>query len=122
MTTRWLRTDLTYVRHLAEAGVDGITSVWNKPPAGTLAPDGGKVWLATALGGLVGGLSVLLTRNRNSRHGTAFGVLVGSATGFGGSVAWSSRTLGEAIRRSVVRKVNAVRDQRWLEKNPIDYA
>jgi hypothetical protein len=40
----------------------------------------------------------------------------------GGGVAWSSRGLATDIGRSVLRKVNAVRDEHWLAANPIDYA
>lgn len=120
-TPGWLRSDVTYIRHLAEAGVNGVTSVWNAPRDRTITSDTrNAVWLATVAGGFVGGISALLIRRRKSGYRTAFGVLVGGATGFG--VAWKSRGLTTAIGRNVMRKVNAVRDERWLEKNPIDYA
>ena len=122
-TPRWLESDVTYVRHLAEAGLKGVTAVWNGPGDRTFAPVArNSVWVTTVIGGTVGGLSALLVRRRRSGYDTALGVLVGSAIGFGSAVAWVSRGFTGAIGRSVIQKVNAVRDERWLEKNPIDYA
>ena len=122
-TPQWLRSDFTYIRHLAEAGLDGVTSVWNAPPDRTMASDArNAVWLTAAVCGFVGGVSAFLIGRRKSRYGPALGILIGGATGFGSGVAWKSRGLTTAIGRSVARKVNAVRDERWLEKHPIDYA
>ena len=81
-----------------------------------------SVWVTTAIGGAVGALSVLLGRRRRSGYSTAFGGLVGSAIGFSGGVAWASRDFSGAVARSVIQKVTAARDARWLEKNPINYA
>jgi hypothetical protein len=50
------------------------------------------------------------------------GGLVGSALGFGGGVAWASRGFTGTAARHAIRGVNNVRDARWLERNPIDYA
>ena len=122
-TPRWLESDVTYVRQLAEAGVDGVTAVWNGPGDRRLAPVvRNSVWVSAAIGGTVGALSALLVRRRRSGYGTALGGLVGSAIGFGGGVAWASRGFTGAIGRSVIQKVNGVRDARWLEKHPITYA
>ncbi len=119
---QWVGSDVTYLRHLLEAGVDGVTAVWNGPGGWSFASAARhSVWV-TAMGGTVGGLSTLLVRRRRSGNGTALGVLVGSAIGFGSGVAWASRGFTGSMGRSVLQKVNAVRDQRWLEKNPINYA
>ena len=42
--------------------------------------------------------------------------------GFSGGMAYASRAVIRTAARSSARKVNAVRDARWLEKNPIAYA
>jgi hypothetical protein len=122
-TPQWLRSDATYIRHLAEAGADGITSAWNAPGDRTIPSDErNAILLIAAAGGILGGVSALLIGRRKSGYRTAFGILVGGATGFGSGFAWKSRASPTDIGRSVMRKVNAVRDARWLEKNPIDYA
>jgi hypothetical protein len=122
-TPQWLESDITYVRNLAEAGVNGVSSVWNRPGDRALAPTlRDSVSVGTAIGGAIGILSILLARRRRSGYGTALGGLVGCAIGFGGGVAWASRDFTGAAARSVIHRVNAVREARWLEKNPIDYA
>jgi len=121
-TPQWLESDITYVRNLAEAGVNGVTSVRSEPGDRAFAPVlRSSVWVTTAIGGTIGVLSSLLGRRRRSAYGTALGGLVGSTIGFGGGVAWTSRDFTGAVARSVVQKVNAVRDEHWLEKNPINY-
>jgi hypothetical protein len=121
-TLQWLGSDVSYIRHLAEAARNGVTSVWNAPCERTIAWRARNAGWLTAVGGLLGGIGALLIRRRKSGYRTAFGVLVGGATGYGSSVAWNSRAVTTAIGRNVMRKVNAVRDERWLEKHPIDYA
>jgi hypothetical protein len=122
-TPNWLRPDVSYIRRLAEAGLDGVTSAWNAPCDRTVVSNASNaVWLTAAAGGLVGGISALMMGRRKSGYKTAFGVLVGGATGYGSGLAWKSRVFPTTIGRSVMRRVNAVRDERWLEKNPIDYA
>ena len=122
-TPQWLESDITYARKLAEAGVNGVTSVWNEPGDRAFAPVlRNSVLVTTVIGGMIGALSALLGGRRRSGYGTALGGLVGSAIGFGGGVAWASRDFTGAAARSAIRKVNTVRDARWLEKNPIDYA
>jgi len=121
--TRWLQSDVAYVRQLVEAGMNGVTAGWNGHRNRNLPPDArNSVWATTVIGGLAAGLSVLLDRRRRSGRGTALGIVVGCITGLGGGVAWSSRGLATDIGRSVLRKVNAVRDEHWLAANPIDYA
>lgn len=122
-TPLWLESDITYVRNLAEAGVNGVASIWNAPDDQAVAPVVKKtIWVTTAIGGAIGALSVLLGRRRRSAYSMAFGGLVGSTIGFSGGVAWASRDFTGAVARSVIQKVGTVRDARWLEKNPINYA
>ena len=122
-TPQWIDSDLRYARDLAEAGVHGVSSVWNRSGDRPLPPVlRNSVWVAAAIGATVGALSALLGKHRKSGYRVARGSLVGSAIGFGGGVAWVSRDFTGAVARSVIENVNTVRDARWLEKNPIDYA
>jgi len=122
-SSRWPGFDIAYVRNLAQAGVNGVTSVRDEPGGRGFAPVlKNSVWVTTAIGGAIGALSVLLRRRRRSGYSTAIGGLVGSTIGFSGAVGWASRDFTGAVARSVLQKVNAVRDARWLEKNPINYA
>jgi len=50
-----------------------------------------------------------------------FGFL-GSLIGFASGLAWESRDLTASIAGNALKNIDKVRDERWLEKNPIDYA
>ena len=117
----WSRSDIDYVRHLAAAGVNGVAAVWNTPsrPSPVL---GNSVWITTAVGGTVGALCALLGRRPKSGYQTATSSLLGSTIGFVGACAWASRGVAGNMARSVAHNVNGVRDARWLERHPIDYA
>ena len=112
-TSQSLRSDITYVRCLTRAVLDGITSAPETTADGAFAPIlTAALWTPTAIGAPIGVLTARL----------GLGGLVGSALGFGAGVAWISRGITEAVARSTMQKINSVRDARWLEKNPIDYA
>lgn len=122
-TSQLLKSDITYLRRLTEAVLDGITSA----PAGTtdrpVTPVmTASLWTPTAVGAAIGAIIASLSRRQTSGYRVAAGGLVGSALGLGAGVAWTSRDFTRAVARSTARKVNGVRDARWLEKNPIDYA
>jgi hypothetical protein len=48
--------------------------------------------------------------------------LLGGALGFGVGVAWESRRLTTSVASGAAKSISKVRDEHWLEKNPIDYA
>jgi hypothetical protein len=51
----------------------------------------------------------------------AYGLL-GGAIGFGAGVTWKAQGLAASIARRSFENTRPVRDQRWLERNPINYA
>jgi hypothetical protein len=120
---RSLKSDITYIRTLTKAVLDGITTVPEttadraSTPVLTTA-----VWTPTAIGAAIGALSAGLAKKHRYAYRAAAGGFLGSAIGFGAGVAWQSRDLTRAAARSTIQKVNRARDVRWLEKNPIDYA
>jgi hypothetical protein len=67
----------------------------------------------------LGGFSA--NRHRSTCKALAYGVF-GGAIGFGAGIAWKSRRLGESMVSSAWKNIGRVRDEHWLEKNPIDYA
>ena len=46
------------------------------------------------------------------------GGVLDSSAGF----AWKTRELTESMARSAGKEIGVARDQRWLERHPIDYA
>jgi hypothetical protein len=115
-----LKSDISYLRNLIEAGVDGVTSAWKGTGDRGFKTDG--VWAPAAVGAGIGVMSVCLKRNRpRFKRKVAVCGLVGSALGFGVGVAWASRAFTGTAARSALQKVNGVRDAHWLERNPIAY-
>jgi len=68
--------------------------------------------------------SFLLARgNGASSFGAKFiAPFLGAAIGFGLGVAWGSRRLAASVTTGAFRSMDKVRDEHWLENNPIDYA
>jgi hypothetical protein len=118
-----LKSEINYVADLFGAATDGVVSAWKATNNAVLAPRlTAAVW-PTVIGAAIGVLGGCLERksHRTDHRVVACG-LIGSALGFGAGVAWTSRAFTRAAARGAIRKVNAVRDAHWLEKNPIAYA
>ena len=113
------KSGIYYVVELVHAGVDGAVS--GKQAA--VAPQGlmRSALAGTAAGAAFAAGTIMLNRRR-SRHRLAATSLLGGAVGLGCGLAWASRGLTRSIARGAVRNINLLRDARWLERNPIDYA
>ena len=48
--------------------------------------------------------------------------LLGATIGLSTGMAWGTRHLTGDMARGAKKNIDAARDSRWLEKNPIDYA
>ena len=117
-----LASDIAYLGNLIKAGLNGITSARNER-SGVFTPRWkAAAWTPALVGAALGALSTCFDKDRRSVPRAAIGGLVGSALGFGGGVAWASRGFTGTAARHAIRGVNNVRDARWLERNPIDYA
>jgi len=118
-----LGSNLAYYRELAAASIDGIAAARREIETGIFkGPLPSLVWAPAAVGGVIGALGAGMTRRRNPTFKTALGSLAGTLVGFGAGLACASAPLLRPVTRTSVRRINAIRDARWLEKNPIDYA
>jgi len=115
---RSLKSELLYATEMAGAGLNGIASARQDFDRNLFTP----AWMPTAIGGGIGLLSRFLVGKRRSASSVAIGGLLGSVVGFTAGVAWKSRHVTGTAARKSIRLVNAVRDARWLEQNPVDYA
>jgi len=50
------------------------------------------------------------------------GGLIGGAVGLGAGILWNLRAPTGTALKSAMQNVNVLRDERWLERNPINYA
>ena len=80
---------------------------------------GVSVWAPIAIGAAIGLFGTILASRRKSASRTAVGSLVGGVVGLG---AWASGRLLAPAAYSAARRVNSVRDARWLASHPITYA
>jgi hypothetical protein len=60
-------------------------------------------------------------RHRSISRALACG-FAGWAIGLGAGVAWETRGLTARATSSALRNIGRMRDEHWLERNPIDYA
>ena len=121
------KSNLRYGRELVKSGVAGLASgraehLQGQPLSEVLARSArASLGLAT-LGACTGLLRYYLPARRGRILKTVACGLVGSAIGFAAGFAWMTRELADTMRRSATKQMKTVRDQRWLEHNPIDYA
>jgi hypothetical protein len=105
----------TYGRKLINAAITGISKrearAGNEPPVEVIL----KCLTVSALG-TCAQTHVLKGRVRFSR------TVLCAAAGFFAALAWNTRKVTGAMARSAAEEVGKVRDEHWLEMNPINYA
>ncbi|HZQ70714.1 MAG TPA: hypothetical protein VFA68_19460 [Terriglobales bacterium] len=125
--TEWSRSSIDYGRKLVNSGLEGAREGEEEFLHGdSLTPFLGDslrdAWKPAVVGACLGTLGGCLTNGRRPSWRTlGFGVL-GGLIGLSAGIVWSSRGLGRCVFYDAVKKINRVRDEHWLEKNPIDYA
>lgn len=129
MTTGdWIKSNIGYGRSFVVSGLEGArsgvrTSLEGTPVASVLVRSVCDSWPAMAVGAYIGALGAALGNRRKSNYGAvAVSTVLGAVIGLGTGMAWGTRRLTGNMARGAFGNINAVRDARWLEKNPIDYA
>jgi len=125
--SQWKKSNADYGRKLLNSGLEGARSgreafLSGRPQAPFLNESARHAVTAAAIGtgiGLLGSFSAI--RHKSPGRAVAFGVL-GGVLGLGAGVAWENRCLGASVVSGALRNIGRVRDEHWLEKNPIDYA
>ena len=116
---RTMKPGVYYIVDLIHAGMDGAVTAQKT----TIVPQTlvSTILAATAAGAAVGAATASLN-SRRSKYELAVKSLIGGAVGLGCGLAWASRGYTGSAARGAIKKINVVRDARWLEKNPINYA
>jgi len=122
----WKKSNTDYGRKLVNSGLKGARSgreafLGGRSLAPLLSESARSAVAATAIGASIGLLGGFSAYQRKSSRALALGVF-GGAIGFGAGVAWENRRLVESIVSGALKNIGRVRDEHWLEKNPIDYA
>lgn len=119
--------NIEYGRKLVNSGLEGVQEGGREGLRGQSLPevvlDSAKdSWALVAIGAGVGVLASYLANKRKLTPQVAlFGVL-GGVLGFSIGLSWGTRHVTGGAARGAMRKINATRDEHWLENNPIDYA
>jgi len=122
-----IRRRLHYGRELFNSGLSGLRNgrvahLQRQPLYGVLSESArGALGLAAigACAALAG--SCLSGRRDRSAKAVGYGV-AGGLVGMLLALGWKTRELTACMGRSALKEMGAVRDQRWLENHPIDYA
>jgi hypothetical protein len=120
-------TRVEYGQKLVNAGITGIRtgqdSARGEESLRKIAADAARDSLAfAAIGACVGLLQSQFADKRDRRaKALALGAL-GSVLGFCVGFGWKTRKVTSSVAHSTARELRRVRDEHWLELNPIDYA
>ena len=123
----WVGENLEYARDLVSSAVEGAKDARHalgeeqKLPEVLVKAAPSTVAL-TALGigaGIV--CSYFGNKRKFTRECAAFG-LIGGVAGLLIGLGWSTRHVTNGLANGAVKGMNHARDERWLERHPIDYA
>jgi len=116
-----------YGRKLVNAGITGFRNGHDRARGdqslSAVAANAAQGSLGFALLGACVGLlgSCLVSRRKRVSDAIALATL-GSAIGFAAGFGWKTRSVASNVLNSTANEVRRVRDEHWLELNPIDYA
>lgn len=126
VSSNWSRSELEYGRKILNSGLQGARSGRDAFLSGrSLTPflsDAARNALKPAV---VGACVGILSGYRGDGHnlGKILGLgFLGSLIGFASGVVWESRDLTASVAANALTNIDKVRDERWLQKHPIDYA
>lgn len=123
----WSHSNLEYGRKLVNSGLEGARRgeeefLHGRPLAPFLGDSARTAFMPAAIGACVAALGCRAANgHRTATRAVAFGLL-GSVVGFAAGMAWCTRRLTSSVATGARKRVEAVRDEHWLEANPIDYA
>lgn len=123
----WSKSEIEYGRKVLNSGLEGARSgreaFLDGRPLTPFLNESARIALKpAALGACIGVLSGCTgNRPKSIARILTFGLL-GGAIGFGAGIVWENRRLAGSVARAALRNIDKVRDERWLENHPIDYA
>jgi hypothetical protein len=125
----WVKTNVDYGKRLVGSGIDGARTgqeeFFNGEPFGPFVSDSMKASIApAAIGACVGALAAYPFYRKKSSTAQitmAYGLL-GCVVGLTAGLAWKSRHLSASVASGAFKEMGKVRDEKWLTKNPINYA
>jgi len=123
----WSKSEVEYGKKILDSGLDGARDgrdafLNGRPLAAFINHSFSKALTPAAIGVCMGMVLSFSRKDRPSlRHTLMLGAL-GGFVGFAAGLTWNSRQLAARAVQKAFENVDKVRDEHWLEKNPIDYA
>ena len=123
----WSQSEVEFGRKVLNSGLAGARSgreafLDGRPLTPFLGNTVRGASTLAAVGAILGALgSFAGNQPKSAKRMLAFGFL-GGAIGLGIGIAWQSRELTACAANGAWRNIGRVRDERWLETHPIDYA
>ena len=110
-----IKSELTYMRQLVDAGWSGAHSAGPSKP---VAPQ--ALCASVVIGSAIGALTALARKRRRSAS-VGVSAVIGGAVGLCAGTVWETRSSVGAATRGAMRQINSARDMHWLEKHPVAY-
>lgn len=123
----WSKSEVEYGRKVLNSGLEGVRSgqeafLHGRPVTPFLRESFRKALVPAAAGATLGMLAGCPKNGHRSVLRVLTSGVLGGLIGLAVGVAWESRFLAASAAGGAVARIDTVRDQHWLEKNPIDYA
>lgn len=123
----WSKSEVEYGRRVLNSGLEGVRSgqdayLHGRPITPFLRESLRKAWVPAAVGACVGVLTGCPNSGTRSAKKILAAGLFGGLIGLTAGVVWQTRFLAASVAGGAFAKIDKVRDEHWLEQNPIDYA
>lgn len=123
----WSKSEVEYGRRVLDSGLEGLRSgqeafLHGRPIGPFLRDSFRKAVTPASLGICIGILTGCRENHRRSAAQILARGILGGLIGLTAGIAWESRFLAASVVGGALAKIEKVRDEHWLERNPIDYA
>lgn len=123
----WSKSEVEYGRRVLNSGLEGVRSgqetfLHGRAVTPFFRESFRKALVPAALGTCVGILAACPRHGHHSERRFLISSLLGGLIGLTAGVVWECRFLAATAAGGALARIEEVRDEHWLEKNPIDYA
>lgn len=121
------KSEFDYGRKVVNSGLEGARSgreafLCGRPFTPFFRESILKALKPAGLGAVVGLVADCRSNERRSVGRIITSGLLGGLIGLAAGLVWETRALASSSAVGALEKIGEVRDEHWLEKNPIDYA
>ena len=123
----WSKSEVEYGRRVLNSGLEGGRSgqeafLHGRPVSPFIRDSFRKAITPAVLGVLVGVLTGCPQKGGRSATRVLASGLLGGLIGLTAGAVWESRLLAARVAGGALSSIDKVRDEHWVERNPIDYA